>query len=147
MEGRPVRAPPVVASLPPVMVGIEPVAAAEEPEPVMTTEEDWIDLPVGDAEFVLDPVAEPVFDAVFAEPVLDAVFAVEDSCASLSDFAAEERLGTPPELEAAEMGAARSVAAARAKRGDRENLMMNVRMCNRILQDCMLVPARVLRNV
>lgn len=41
IEGRPVgRAPPLVAEEPPVIVGIEPVAEADEPEPVITTEED-----------------------------------------------------------------------------------------------------------
>ena len=41
IEGRPVgRAPPPVAEEPPVIVGIEPVAEADEPEPVMETEED-----------------------------------------------------------------------------------------------------------
>ena len=124
------KAPPVVAVLPPVIVGTEPDAAAEEPEPVIITEEDWIDVPVcapvvAAVEPVLDPVAEPVF----AEPVLDAVSAVFDACTSLSDLAAEERLGTAPELESAEMGAARSVATARATRCDRDNFIVNVCVC------------------
>ena len=44
-----------------------------------------------------------------------------------------------PEV-AAEMGAARSAAAAKATSCDRENFIMNVYMCHRILQDRMFVP-------
>jgi hypothetical protein len=101
IDGRPVRAPPVVAELPPVIVGMVPVADTEEP-PVIATVLDWIDLLCDAvAESVLVPVAEPVWDV---------------AAASLSDFAADERLGTPPVDEvAAEMGAARSVAAVRTK--------------------------------
>jgi hypothetical protein len=41
IDGRPVgRAPPLVAEEPPVIVGTDPVAETDEPEPVMTTEED-----------------------------------------------------------------------------------------------------------
>ena len=75
----------------------------------------------------MDSDAEPVFDAVSAESVLDAVFAVFEASAWLSDFAAEERLGTAPaDEDAADMGVARKIAAARANKGDRENFIVNV---------------------
>lgn len=80
---------------------------------------------------MLDPVADPVFDAVFAELVSDAVPPVVEPCAALSDAAAAERLGFAPEV-AAETGAARSVAAAKATSCDRENFIVSVRMCHRI---------------
>lgn len=84
---------------------------------------------VAAVESVFDPVADPVFDAVFAESVFDAVAPVVEACAALSDAAAEERLGTAPEV-AAEMGAARSAAAAKATSCDRENFIVNVWMCH-----------------
>lgn len=57
------------------------------------------------------------------------MFAVFETAAWLSDFAAEERLGTAPaDEDAADMGVARKVAAARANKGDRENFIVN--MCD-----------------
>ena len=127
IEGKPFGSPVSEpdAELPPVIVGMVPVTEAEEP-PVIAIVVDWIDCPVfvvAAAESVFEPV--PVFEAVFAESVLAG--AVDDAAASLSDFAADERLGTPPpEVVSAAMGAARSAAAMRAKNGDRENFMICV---------------------
>lgn len=72
------------------------------------------------AEFVLDPAADPVLEAVV--PVCVACW--------LSDLAAEGRLGTAPEVApAASTGAARSAAAARANKGDGDNFIANVCIC------------------
>ena len=61
------------------------------------------------------------------DPASEPVGVDEAEAASLSDFAADERLGTPPLVEsAAEMGLVRSVTAARAKKDDIESLMMYV---------------------
>ena len=55
------------------------------------------------------------------------MFTVFEAAACLSDFAAEERLGTAPaDDDAADMVVARKVAAARANKGDRENFIVNV---------------------
>lgn len=93
-------------------------------------------------EFV--PLAEPVVDAVFAVLVLDA--AADDDSSWLADSSADERLGTAFDEVAAEMGAARRAAAARAMKCDRENIMMDV-CCVPPNPPRSYVCAKVLRNV